>query len=51
VFPYVNGVAKFSFLVSDDRSFSTTKQLFSNAAIEVDVFIREAFRSRTGVLE
>jgi len=50
VFPYVNGVAKFSFLLSDDRWFSTTKQCFSNAAIEVEVLIREASR-RTGVLE
>jgi hypothetical protein len=25
VFPYVNGFAKFSFLLSDDRWFSTTR--------------------------
>ena len=51
VFPYVNGVAKFSFLLSDDRWFSTTKQVFFNAAIEVEVLIREESRRKTGVLE
>jgi hypothetical protein len=51
VFPYVNGFARFSFLLSDDRWFSTTKQVFFNAAIEIEVLIREESRRKTGVLE
>jgi hypothetical protein len=51
VFPYVNGFARFSFLLSGDRWFSTTKQVFFNAAIEVEVLIREESRRKTGVLE